>query len=271
MKTSGIIIAFLLLNGMSVQAQKFYIRGGLGIAVSTAATENYNMDTPANSASILTSNKKGIGTGLPFVLAGGYKINDHFGFELGIDYFFGFSIKSTTSGPNFNSDSKRHGQMLSLVPALVISLPLDKVKPYARLGLKLGIMNRMVYQDNWAIINDSIEYHSEVQSKSKDYGGIAIGAQAAVGTDFALSKRLSLFCEIQVDGISYSPKHGEYTSYIENGNDRLGSMTACEKKWDYVKTETMSKPGPLDQPDQRVKTNLMFGNVGLVLGVKITL
>ena len=88
MKTSGIIIAFLLLIGMSVQAQKFYIRGGLGIAVSTAATENYNMDTPANSASILTSNKKGIGTGLPFVLAGGYKINDHFGFELGIDYFF---------------------------------------------------------------------------------------------------------------------------------------------------------------------------------------
>ena len=271
MKKLQVIFVVLFLIGMPLQAQKFYIRGGPGIAVSTAASNNYDIDTPANSASTLTSNKKGIGTGLAFVLAGGYKFNDHFGIELGIDYFSGFTIKSKYTSSGYNSDSKSHGQMLSLVPALVMSLPLDKFKPYARLGLMLGIMNSVVFQEHRLISIDSIEYKDEIQSKSKDYGGIAVGVQAAVGTDFVLSNRLSLFGEIQVDGISYSPKHGKYTEYTNNGIDHLGSMPVSQKEWDYVHEATMSVTGGSDQPGNEITRNFMFGNVGLVLGVKVNL
>jgi hypothetical protein len=152
-----------------------------------------------------------------------------------------------------------------------MSVPLDKIKPYARLGLKLGVMNSLVFKDHDVLTvegNPAID----IKSTSKDYGGIAIGAQASVGTDFALSDRFSLFGEIQLDGISYSPKHGKYTEYTKNGIDQLESMTVRQKEWNYVEEATISTSNiPADEPDQKVTRNFMFGNVGLVLGVKINL
>jgi hypothetical protein len=269
MKKFRILFIGLLLIGITLQAQKIYIRGGLGIAVSTAASNNYDFNTPAGSATTATSHKQGIGSGLPFVLAGGYKMNDHFGIELGIDYFNGFSLQSKNTGQIYDMDSKWHGRMLSIVPAFVMSLPMDKLKPYARIGLKLGVMNNVIFQEHDMITNEASTY--DIQSKSKDYGGIAIGAQAAVGTDFVLSDQLSIFGEIQLDGISYSPKHGKYTEYIKNGTDQLGSLTVREKEWNYMKEATFSNSLPEDQPNELITRNFTFGNVGLVIGLKINL
>jgi hypothetical protein len=269
MKKFSMLLVGLMLIGMTTQAQKIYVRGGLGIAVSTAASNNYDFNTPAGSATTATAHKGGIGTGLPFVLAGGYKFNDHFGIELGIDYFYGFSLKTKSTGSNYNQDIKWHGQMLSLVPAFVISLPLDKLKPYGRVGLKLGVMNNVFHQEHFVVTTENRT--DDTQSKSKDYGGIAIGAQAAVGTDFVLSDLFSLFGEIQLDGISYSPKHGKYTEYIVNGTDKLESLSVREKEWNYVNEATFSNSRPADQPDELVTRNFTFGNVGIVLGVKINL
>jgi hypothetical protein len=271
MKTLKILLTGLLLLGMSSYAQKIYVRGGLGIAASTAATSNYDFNTPSNGATTITFNKKGIGTGLPFVLAGGYKFNENFGIELAIDYFYGFSIKSKSTSVYYNSDSKWHGQMLSLVPAFVMSIPLEKFQPYARLGLKLGVMNSVITEQHQVINTEMQVTANDIQIKSKDYGGIAVGAQAAVGTGFKLSDRISLFGEIQLDGISYSPKHGKYTEYTSNGKDQLGSMSAGEKEWDYVNEAPFSGTPESGESGKQVKRNYMFGNVGLVLGVKVTL
>jgi hypothetical protein len=269
MKKLIILLAGLMLIGVTSEAQKIYIRGGLGVAVSTAASNNYDFNTADGSATTATAHKGGIGTGLPFVFAGGYKFNDHFGIELGIDYFYGFSLKSKSTASHYSQDLKWHGQMLSIVPAFVISIPLEKLKPYARVGLKLGVMNNVFHQEHMVI---TIEGRTEdTQSKSKDYGGIAIGAQAAVGTDFVLSDLFSLFGEIQLDGISYSPKHGKYTEYIKNGTDQLASLSVRDKEWNYLNEATFSNSGPPDQPDERVIRNFTFGNVGLVLGVKVNL
>lgn len=271
MKKSCFLFIGLLLMTISAQAQKFYIRGGPGIAVSTAASNNYDVSTSPGSSSVLTAHKKGIGTGLPFVLAGGYTINDYFGFELGIDYFYGFSLASKTTSQSYSSDSKWRGQMLSIVPAFVMTLPLDKIKPYARLGLKLGVLNTMIFQDHSVLTIEPISKNVDYQMNSKGYGGIAIGAQAAVGTDFKLSEMLSLFGEIQLDGISYSPKRGKYTEYTRDGEDQLGSMTVKEKEWKYVKEAPLSNTLPDDQPGEEVTRNFMFGNAGLIIGIKIRL
>lgn len=270
MKKFRIILICIMLTSAGIQAQNIYIRGGLGIAASTAAsyTTDYNI---TYSSGVYTSKKQGLGTGLPFVVAAGYNLSEHFSLELGIDYFYGFSLKQSGTGSSYSSDSKYHGQMLSIVPAFVMSLPLNKFKPYARLGLMLGVMNHVIYQRH--SIN-TVSYKitgDEVETKSKDYGGMAIGGQAAVGTDFVLSHLLSLFGEIQFDGISYSPKHWEYTEYTLNGVDHLPDMTIREKQRDYVKEVDYMGSGPEDQPAKQGKTNHHFGNIGLVLGVKITL
>jgi hypothetical protein len=268
MKTSRFLLIGLLLTGMSVQAQKIYVRAGLGIAVSTAADIVTDMNYSGTS-NTWKSKKGGLGTGLPFVIAGGYKLNENFGFELGIDYFYGFSIKSNYVISYSTTDSKWHGQMLSLVPAFVMTFPLDKIHPYARLGLKLGVMNSVVYE-NHEIRTSFPEKATEtiIDSKKKDYGGVAIGVQAALGTDYAISDKISIFGEIQVDGISYSPKHGKYLKYTQDGVDQMGSRTEKQNKWNYLKEIDRNKNIPDDQPDEATLQNHRFGNVGLVVGVK---
>ncbi len=271
MKTIRILLIGVLLLGMNAYGQKIYIRGGLGVAVSTAAyyTGDYNH---SGSNDIITAKKQGIGTGLPFVLAVGYKLNKHFGFELGIDYFYGFKMKTKSTSDYYTYETKYSGQMLSIVPAFVISLPLDKILPYARLGLKLGVLNSLVMSDhNVNSYPQKATTSITIDSKSKLYGGIAFGVQSAVGADFVLSDLISLFAEIQVDGISYSPSHGKFTEYTENGVDKLSSMTEKEKRWDYLKEVDGNKTIPDSEPDENVKQNYPFGNVGLVIGVKVNL
>jgi hypothetical protein len=266
MKTSRILLIGLLFIGMNVQAQKAYVRAGLGIAVSTSAdiVQEYN-----NNTGTLTSKKAGLGTGLPFVLAPGFKFNEHFGVELGINYFYGFTIKDKNEGSFSSSEKKYHGQMLSLVPAFIMTFSVDKIHPYARLGLILGVMNSVVYKNHETYYQEwKAAAYLETDSKSKDYGGIAIGAQAALGTDYAISDKISLFGEIQVDGISYAPKHGKYLEYSQDGVDVLGDRTVNQNKWDYKKEIDMSQEIPNDQPDQVARVNHRFGNVGLVVGVK---
>jgi|WetSurMetagenome_2_1015567.scaffolds.fasta_scaffold246642_1 hypothetical protein len=267
MKTSRILFIGLLFIGMNMQAQEIYIRAGLGAAVSTAA--NIVLDANSSStSSTLTSKKAGLGTGLPFVLAPGYRFNEHFGVELGINYFYGFTIKGKNENSYSGSEKKYHGQMLSLVPAFIMTFSVDKIHPYARLGLILGVMNSVVYKSHETYNPELKAATMEIDSKDKDYGGIAIGAQAALGTDYAISDKISLFGEIQVDGISYAPKHGKYLEYSQNGVDVMGDRTVKQNKWDYKKEIDFTQTMPDDQPDQVARVNHRFGNVGLVIGVK---
>lgn len=274
MKKFAILFFGFLLIGMIAQSQRVYIRGGLGAAVSTSANyvDDYFFSDSYGDLSLVTSNKRGIGTGLPFIIAAGYNLTDNFSLELGIDYFYGFSIKNKIVSSYFNSDEKEYGQMLSIVPAFVMSLPLDKFKPYARLGLKLGILNSVVSKGHMVdIYPEKSTTAVTIDYKKKEYGGIAIGVQAAIGTDFILSKLISLFCEIQVDGISYAPKHGKYVEYLENGVDILDKRTVKQNKWNYLKEVDHINTVPDDQPNEELKINEQFGNVGLVIGVKITI
>ena len=269
-----LFLGFLLI-GVVAQAQKFYIRAGFGVAVSNAANyyNDYSYGFSTDYRSVVTSKNQGLGTGLPFVLAAGYNLSENFSLELGIDYFYGFSStqKSENSNPVYiyYMDSKWHGQMLSLMPAFVMSLPLDKFKPYARLGLKLGVLNSVV--SKILLVPDYPVGSSAkvVEYKVREYGGLAIGVQAAVGSDFILSDLVSLFGEIQIDGISYAPKHGKYLEYTENGVNKMNSRTVKQNQWNYVKEVDLFKTIPEDQPNEHNKVNEQFGNVGLVLGIKI--
>ncbi len=269
MKKTETLLLCLLFFGTGIHAQTFYTRAGLGFAVTTAA--NISTSSYYNSggnASTISGKKEGIGTGVPFVLAAGYKLNPNLGFEFGIDYFTGFSMSSKSGSDTYSSTSKTRGQMLSLVPAVFFTFPINKLSPYARLGLKIGIVNNVTYEYNNTYNSSQL---ADIESKSKNYGGVAMGVQAAVGTDYAFNDMVSIFGEIQVDGISFSPTHGKYTVYNVDGVDQLSSMDLHEKSWNYLKEIDNSKNHPSDEPDERFRTNYRFGNVGLIIGAKINI
>ena len=267
MKKLYITIICLLFTGLNIQAQNLYIRAGLGFAVSTSA----QFVTKSTSTNGWDLKKAGIGTGLPFVAAVGYKLGANIGIELGIDYFQGLNIKSADdqyyNGHTVtDATTKTHGSMLSLVPAFVLTIPLEKLQPYARIGVKIGVLSSEMTKVDGSTLYyvGEISQKVPVTTKEKDYGGVAFGFQAAIGTDFKLSNMLSLFGEIQMDGISYAPSKGKFTEFTVNGVDQLSQMSTTDKSWDYSKSRT-------DGDDKQDKFNIPFNNVGLVVGVKIKL
>ena len=278
MKKSGILLVVILFTGIFIQAQTIYFRGGGGVAVSTAARITADQ-TGENTANY---KKSGIGSGIPVVLAAGYQIGDFAGLELGVDYFSGFPVKSTydylifSSGNPFENirvsgDYKLSGRMLSLVPAVVLTYPLKKISPYARLGVKIGFLNELTSEQHETEAATSYTVAVDRVMKTRYYGGVSVGVQAALGAEFKLNHTVSFFGEIQVEGITYSPMSGKYTEYIVNGVDRLSTMDTRSKSWDYRKEISGSASISSDQPDQRLRINYPFGNVGVIAGIKCTI
>lgn len=266
MKAKSILFLALTVMVLGSQAQSIYVRGGLGPAISTAPHMDYQYTTLYQefSQQVTTEAKRGgLGNGLPIVVAAGYYFSDNFGVEMGVDYFYGFSVKTVNSTNDITSTYKEHGTMLALVPAFVLRINSDKIKPYARLGLMIGVLNSEKY---------SLEKSDASRAfTSKDYGGISIGAQAAMGAEFPLSDLISIFGEVNLDGISWAPKKGKYTEHSTNGTDDLGSMTTRDKTWLYEKTINSTDVIPASDPNKKSLINYSFANVGLVFGVKINI
>lgn len=266
MKTKCILFLVLTLLVLGTNAQSIYFRGGLGPAICTAPHMAYQFTSISNGESnefTVEAKRGGLGNGLPIVVAAGYYFSENFGVEMGIDYFFGFSAKTVDDDHGITSTYKDHGAMLALVPAFVIRINSDKIKPYARLGLMVGVLNSEKYT------LETSDNH--MAFAIKDYGGIAIGAQAAMGAEFPLSDLVSLFGEVNMDGISWAPKKGKFTEHSTNGTDDLGSMTTKDKTWIYKKTINSTDVITDDDPDQNSLVNYSFAKVGIIFGVKINI
>ena len=267
MKTKIFFILILSAMSLCAPAQSFYLRAGLGAAVCTAPHLSYQ-STETSYEAVRT----GLGDGIPVVAAAGYYFSSHFGVELGVDYFCGFSHKTVDDEYGLTSTTKYRGSMLALVPAFVIKFDAGKFSPYARLGVMIGVLNSEKMDGKLSGQSDSAwVYNGKADYTLKNYGGIAIGAQAAVGVTYPLGKILSFFGEVNMDGISWAPKKGKYTKYSVNGEDKLPGMTTYNKTWVFEKKTEWESSSPSSEPQKFSLINFSFANVGLIVGVKINL
>jgi hypothetical protein len=272
MQTKRYFILILLLISVYTQGQSFYVRAGLGAAICTTPHLAFQSTYTDNGLSGTTEVKKGgLGDGLPMVAAAGYYFTKNFGVELGVDYFYSFTYKLVSNYNGDNATRKTHGSMLAITPALVFKFDLDKFSPYARLGIMIGVLNSIITKINDIEVKDSANIQHNYDMASKLYGGIAVGVQAAVGAEYALGNRVSLFGEVNLDGISYAPKKGKYTTYTLDGADQLPTMTTYEKSWVYLKKVDGSLNNSSNEPMTFSLNNYSFANVGLIVGVKINL
>lgn len=270
MKTKAILILILIALSFCAQAQSFYVRGGLGGAICTAPHMEYQFSDKDNNGYQETTEAKraGLGDGLPIFAAAGYYFGNNFGVELGVNYFYGLPNKIVNTRAGLTTTSKTSGSMLGLLPAFIMKFDLGKCKPYARLGLMIGVLNNA---KNIIKTSGSSDTLARVDATIKYYGGIAIGAQAAMGIEYPLGKLLSLFGEVNLNGISWAPEKGKFTQYSVNGVDELGNMPEIGKSWNYEEKIDLGDPFSLDQPGKRESINYSFANVGLIVGVKINI
>jgi hypothetical protein len=255
MKTVSLVMLIVLFS-TTIQSQNFYIRGGGGAAISISPQYSVQQSQTTGSNYYTEDAKKtGMGDGFPITLACGYNLSGHFAFELGVNYFRSITYSVETysyfSNPIYYLpeyiNKKSHAGILSLVPAFVLKFGAGRFTPYGRIGMKIGILNSIMTKEVENAENTDGSY-TKLETTSVDQGGLSVGAQVAVGTEYAFSKVFSLFGEINIDALSWSPDKGRYTVYKVDGVDKLGDLHENEKSWVYETNVSSSDQYTLDNP-----------------------
>jgi opacity protein-like surface antigen len=271
MKKLYVLALALCLMAGAANAQKMYIRAGLGggVGLKQYANSIWADETQTTTTDNLTIKSTGLGGGFNVNAAFGYKFSDYIGLELGVNEFIGLTKKMNRTDPTSTMEVKMSGMMLQLVPAVLITPNLEKVNPYARLGMIVGVLPSITIKnsDNSTTGGTS----TDVETKMKLSGGVALGFTAAGGVMFNLSDNLSLYGELVYNGITYAPSKGVYKTYTVNGTDRLGDMTTKEKEIDFVKKYDANEEIPDGSPSKEAKVSFQFSDVLLNVGVVIKL
>ena len=265
-----VIISLVLTGGLTAQDTKqFYVRLGFGTSFATASNldqlYNYSSNGSDRSVSIVPV---GFGRGFTGVSAFGYKFSKYVSIEMGLSQFIGLpkiadSVNNVPGGAS--GEVRIAGNMLSLIPSVVIRAGLSPVDPYARVGFILGVRPTInAKADFW---NSSTNPTQETIAIRHYYGGVAAGLQAAVGVSWEVSSIISLYAEFAFNSISYSPMFSEIILYEQNGVDKLSELTLKQKETEYYNNINPDEEIPSNSPDKQLRTSLPFSNAGVNLGI----
>ena len=262
------VLAASLLSGRTF-SQVLYakINAGYGLNMSTQSVNyfnftNFTIDTAlSNKEQVNTS----LGRGITCEGAVGYMFNNNIGAELGVSYLMG--AKTLTKQTLYGSvrNNSLSANMLRINPSIVIACGFEKINPYAKLGLIVGF-GKIMYEDDYTSAGGSV-----VTEKMELNGGMALGLNAGAGVNYNISDKLSLFGEVNMVNLSYSPTKGILTESIVDGTDRLPDLSTHEKEIDFVDNYTTDTYDPPSDtvPSKDLKESFPFGSVGLNVGLRI--
>jgi len=253
--------------------QKFYIQLGLGGGVSTAASFDmlykYSGDGGDSKISVVPV---GLGNGFNGSLAAGYWFCKYIAVELSVSEFLGMSTKGDSVVHLIGATeatAKVRGGLLSITPAIVISAGLQKVNPYARFGLLIGVLPYMI--SKYSSENATTNPPMSTVINNQYYGGIALGYVAAGGVKFNVSSLLSFFAELQFTHSTWSPSHSEIVKYSVNGEDRLSEMTTWQKQADFVMEKNVNGTVDMSKPRQELRQTYPFSTASINIGITFKL
>lgn len=295
MKTTK-IFALLLLVGMfqnNSLAQGIYFELNTGYSLSAApmdfgsnSIENVTNDSYNLEKTIISGS---LGKGFELGLKVGYKFSENIGIDLKADYLIGakyefedsYNYTTDLGGDTYVENESTIGDfsanMFRINPALVFELPQSKMKPYARLGVVLG-MGQLKgnytesYSESYSGGFDFSTTSSE-EVKSILNGGLSIGSSAEIGVQIGLSDKLSLLAGVKAIGMSFAPKRSEITSYIVDGQEMVSELNTNERETEYVSESSLSGTETTDpnKPSQSLKSFYAFSSVGLSVGLRFSL
>jgi hypothetical protein len=179
------------------------------------------------------------------------------GAELGLSYWLGKSFDVTSTSSTSSTTDKWSGKGLIVMPSVVVSAGLERVNPYARLGLVFGFMKVMDEYSSGSTSGGTTERTYE------ETGGLAFGYAGSVGLVMPAGSALDLFAEFGLNSVTYSPSQRELTKYTSNNVNLL--PTVITKKTDYQDDYTS-----LDQNINRA-VRRPFSSIGIAIGARINL
>ena len=271
-KTFLLACVILMMSGIT-NAQKYYARLGVGVGFGLAFYGPSADRTINGNTSDVTEMKSGsLGSGLNINLGGGYMFSKYIGVDLGLNEFIGFGVKTkysmTQTGYTQQYDDKYTGKMFQIIPAIVITPGFEKINPYGRFGLLIGITNTNYSYTN-TISGGALKAGAASENyKDKDYGGVALGFATALGVDYHINGNFGIYAEINLNGVNYSPKKGKVVEWTKDGVDQIPISTTKQLQWEYVKSLDNKATIQDSSPDQLLKETAVMTNVGISIGVK---
>jgi|CryBogDrversion2_1035201.scaffolds.fasta_scaffold00666_4 Outer membrane protein beta-barrel domain len=267
-KTIPFLFILMFLSPLA-EAQFYYARLGFGISGSISNNRDllYSYSNDGSTRSV-TAVPLGLGRGITGIAAFGYKPSKYIGIEIGLSEFVGLpriadSVANVPGGTNVEARVK--GNMLCLTPAVVISPGFEKVDPYARIGLVIGL--RPTINATVTYTRGGVNPPEEYKIVRQYYGNIALGLNAAMGVAWNITDLISLYAEFDFTSINYSPNYSDVILYQKNGVDQLSTLTVKQTKTEYHNSINPDEKIADTSPDQALKKTLPFSNAGMTFGI----
>lgn len=280
-----ILLSLIWIN--QSQAQNFYVGlyGGYAFPFisqragsNSAETErDYSMGTSATTGSYkLESVYANFGSGMNAGLKAGFVWKSGIGFELGYAQFFTPECKYTYDDKYYFDDVLQHSgygeyiyhtKLSTLSTGVVYTMPTSKFAPYVRAGLLVGF-SKMSIDLNSSYYN--VNSSSNKYEMSIDYTGKpGIGGYASIGLKYKIAPALSMYAEVNMNAITFTPQKGEVTKYMQNGVDLLPQRTTSEKEVEFVDeiSETYPYTPNDNEPNQSLKQRYSFSSMGINVGL----
>lgn len=266
-----IIALAITLLSINAFAQSFYVKlnGGYnwGIASNVIASNSNQVGTVNSYEKVNLSFGKGINIGGAF----GYMFNKNIGAELGINYLIGGTTETSSKSSSFNSSSNNtynySSTLLNFIPSIIITPGFEKINPYAKIGMSLGIATMSNKNENSSTSGSTTNTTNQTSIAS---GGLAIGLVSALGATYEINKNISVFGELNISTLSYSPTKSEITEYKQNGVDNLSTLKTRDKVTEYSDSYSTDSSSPTDvnNPRKSMSINIPFSSLGVNIGVK---
>jgi len=250
---------------------------GFGMGSMSTNNETYIQGSSLGHTSTYETVNLSYGKGLNVGGTFGYMFNKNVGAELGLSYLIGGKTTTTYQETRPNSSETEttdySSSMIRINPTFVVTAGLDKINPYAKFGMIIGI-GSVTYndEDTQTQTIGSTTTSTVTVETIKLNGGLALGVNAGVGLLYGLSDKLSLFGELNMVNMSYAPTKGEVTEYTIDGASHLADLTTKNKEVNFVDSYTYDST--VDHPDATPSTSLKqrmpFGSFGVNFGVKFS-
>jgi len=271
------LLLFCSINATTLFSQGFIeITSGYSIKLgSDGIVTNQTYVFQSTNGEVKAEKIKGsYGQGINLGLKLGYMFSPTLGFDLNTSYLFGpefNSIYSYTENGSSGTITETgnyavKAKMLRFNPSIILSTSTEKIIPYAKLGIVLGIGTLSKKYDK-TLMDGTYGSSSTLLN-----GGLAIGASAELGLQIPFTEKLSFVGALNFISMSYSPTKGTVTARTENGVDILPSLNTNEKETVYQDSYSYTDPNPdPNSPNIQLKEYYPFGSVGINIGLRLSL
>ena len=273
MKKITLMVASVTL-GFTAMSQGFYGALNVGYGFSTPSQVIGTDYVVSATGAETESNIYGTyGAGINIGLTPGYMITEHFGVELGLNYFMGTNVDvNKVRTPFGESLASLHSSQFRLLPSLVVSSGGTKFSVYAKAGLVLPVFGTTFLKvEDSGVFGPGSGYTRETETK----GAFSLGFNGAIGVNYGISDKLSVFGELSGMNLHINAKEREVTTATNNGVDMMSALTTYDKNISYVDELTPSSNNAgynvnytEDQPQEVLRTRNNFSALFINLGVK---